>query len=327
MPEEILDPELPICDPHHHYWHHPTSPYLLEDLHADTGARVNGVSHNVVSTVFVDCMAEYRTSGPEELRPVGETEFIVEAAQRSRASDDATIGAIVSFADLQLGERVEDVLAAHVEAGDGLFRGIRHASTWDADPGIHNGHTDPPQHLLSKPEFRAGFRTLGRMGLTFDAWMYAPQLSELVDLVKAEPATTVILDHLGGPLAVGPYKGRRDEVLEMTKGPIEALAAHDQVYMKLGGIGMSLYGDGWHKQPERPTSDELVDRWGDHINWIIEQFGPERCMFESNFPVDKIGVDYSVLWNGFKKMAAGYSSSERNWLFHDAATTAYSVSA
>ena len=163
------------------------------------------------------------------------------------------------------------------------------------------------------------------MGLTFDAWMYAPQLSELVDLVEAHPETVVILDHLGGPLGIGPYKGRREEVLEMTKGPIEALANNDQVYMKVVGIGMSLYGDRWNKMESRPTSDQLVDRWGAHINWVIDTFGAERCMFESNFPVDKVGVDYTVLWNAFKKMSADRSPEEKRWLFHDAATTAYSV--
>jgi L-fuconolactonase len=316
--EAILEPDLAICDPHHHYWNHDRNPYLLEQLHADTGS-----GHNVVSTVFIDCMAEYKTDGPDHMKPVGETEFIIEAAERSDTGDQATIAGIVSFADLSRGKAVEEVLDAHVEAGRGRFRGIRHATTFDADPLVQNGHTDPPAGLMGQADFREGFSTLGQMGLSFDAWMYAPQLGELVDLVKAQPETTVILDHLGGPLAIGPYKGRRDEVLAMTKAPIQALAEHDQVFMKLGGIGMSLYGDGWHKLDERPSSDIVVERWGDHINWIIEQFGPDRCMFESNFPVDKVGIDYDVLWNAFKKMAAGFSPTEKAWLFHDAAAKAY----
>ncbi|MFT7597220.1 MAG: L-fuconolactonase [Acidimicrobiales bacterium] len=320
--EEILEADRAICDPHHHYWHHPKRPYLLEDLHGDTSS-----GHNVVSTVFVDCGAEYRTDGPEALRPVGETEFITEAAKRSETSDEATIAAIVSFADLALGDDVEEVLAAHVAAAEGRFRGIRHVTSWDASPDLHPAHTNPPQGLMGHDNFRAGFDVLGRMGLSFDAWLYHPQLSELVDLAREHPETTVILDHLGGPVGIGPYQGMRDEVLAATQEPLRQLAEMPQVYMKVGGIGMSLFGDAWNKMEQRPTSDQLVERWGDHLNWIIDTFGPERCMFESNFPVDKIGIDYAVLWNAFKKMSAHRSDAEKTWLFHDAAAAAYRLPA
>lgn len=324
--EPIIEPGLAICDPHHHYWNHPTRPYLLEQLHADTGATdAQGASHRVVSTVFVDCMAEYRTDGPEALQPVGETEFIVEAAERSEQLPGATIAGIVSFADLALGTAVAEPLEAHVEAGRGRFRGIRHATSWDPDDKIHNAHTNPPPGLTAEASFRKGFEVLGSMGLTFDAWMYHHQLPELVDLARSLPETTIVLDHIGGPLGIGGYAGRREEILAETRGPLAELATLPQVFLKVGGIGMSVYGDGWHKQPARPTSDQLVDRWGDHLRWCIDTFGPDRCMFESNFPVDKIGVDYPILWNAFKKIAnaGGYSAEEKADLFHDTATRAY----
>lgn len=321
--EPILEPELPICDPHHHYWHHPTSPYLLEDLHADTTSGSGGLSHNVVSTVFVDCGAEYRSDGPEHLRPVGETEFITEAAIRSESSSAATIAAIVSFADLALGDGVAEVLEAHVMAAQGRFRGIRHITAWDASPKFHAAHSNPSEGLMGTDDFRAGFDVLGRMGLSYDAWLYHPQLPELVDLVRQHSDTTVVLDHLGGPIGIGPYANQREKVLETTLEPMRQLAEHPQVYLKVGGVGMSLLGDGWHKQPERPTSDQVVERWGDHLNTLIDIFGPERCMFESNFPVDKVGIDYAVLWNSFKKMSAHRSDADKAWLFHDSAAAAY----
>ena len=317
--EEAIEPDLPICDPHHHLWHHPTDPYLLEHLHADTGA-----GHNVVETVFVDCMAEYRTEGPEHLRPVGETAWVAKLAAESEAGDGATIAGIVGFADLTLGAAVEEVLAAHVEAGDGRFRGIRHASSWDASPDVRNAHTSPPEGLLGQGDFRAGLATLGRMGLSFDTWMYHPQLGELVDLARAHPDVTMVLDHLGGPLGIGPYAGRRDEVRAAWEAPMADLAADcPNVVLKLGGIGMAVYGLAWHREPTAPTSDALAEAWGPQIEWCIERFGPDRCMFESNFPVDRRSCSYVVLWNAFKRIAGGCSDSERAPLFRDTARAAY----
>ncbi len=324
--ESIIDPDIEICDPHHHYWKHATNPYLLDQLHADTSAEdADGQRHNVVSTVFVECMAEYRTDGPEPLRPVGETVFVTEAAERSEHLPGATIAGIVGFADLTLGEGVAEVLEAHVDAGRGRFRGIRHATSWSSEPGIHAAHTKPTEHLMAESSFRQGFDVLGRMGLSFDAWMYHPQLPDLVDLAGRHPDTVVVLDHLGGPLGIGPYQSRRDEVLEACRGPLIELARLPQVYMKLGGLGMSLFGDGWHRRDARPTSNEVADRWGDHVRFIIDTFGPDRCMFESNFPVDKVGIDYPVLWNAFKRIASGYSPDERTALFAGSAKAAYRV--
>ncbi len=321
-PEEPVDGLVPICDPHHHLWDHPGSRYLLAELRADTSA-----GHNVVSTVFVECMSGYRSDGPPELRPVGETEFVADIAAASAQSraEGAVIGGIVGFADLTLGEAVAPVLDAHVEAGIGLFRGIRHAATFDTSPDIRNGHTDPPPGLLADEAFGRGLATLGAKGLTFDAWVYHHQLAEVADLARRHPDVPIVLDHLGGPLGIGPYTGRRDEVLEDWRAAMIDVAACPNVSLKLGGIGMSMFGLGFHRRDEPPSSDDLAAAWGEPIRWCIERFGVDRAMFESNFPVDRRSCSYTVLWNAFQKITAGASEEERRALFHDTAARFYRV--
>jgi len=316
--EAVIEPELPICDPHHHLWDYPDDRYLLEELRADTGS-----GHRVVDTVFVECASKYREDGPTQMRPVGETEFVARVAEASQLAPGATIGGIVGFADLTLGNAVRPVLEAHVEAGRGRFRGIRHASAWDADQRVRNAHTDPTPRLLAQPAFRAGLRVLGSLGLSFDAWLYHPQLPDLVELARAHPEVSIVLDHLGGPLGIGPYAGQRDHVRDVWQPPMSELARCPNVSLKLGGIGMAIYGLGWHKRDAPPTSVELVAAWEADIFWCIEAFGAGRCMFESNFPVDKRGCSYRVLWNAFKRMAAGASAAEKAALFHDTAARVY----
>jgi predicted TIM-barrel fold metal-dependent hydrolase len=316
--EDAIEPGLPICDPHHHLWDTARSRYLLEELHEDTGS-----GHNVVQTVFLECSSEYRRDGPVSMQPVGETEFVASIAAKSETAPGATIAGIVGYADLRLGDAVADVLAAHIEAGNGRFRGIRHASAWDANDAIQNAHTHPAKHMFYAEAFRSGAAVLQRMGMSFDAWLYHPQISELVDLARAFPELSIVLDHLGGPLGIGPYAGQRDNVREVWRPPMRELAACPNVALKLGGIGMSAYGLGWHKRETAPSSAELVDAWGDDVRWCIDLFGPERCMFESNFPVDKRGCSYVVLWNAFKRIASGYSDAEKASLFRDSAARFY----
>ncbi len=318
--EDALEPDLEICDPHHHLWDHPGDRYLLDELRADTGS-----GHNVVRTVFVECMSGYRDDGPEALRPVGETEFVSAIAEESRRTRDqgAVIDGIVSYADLTLGEAVRPVLEAHVEAGGGRFRGIRHATAWDAGPGVRIAHTRPVSGLMGHSAFQDGVAQLGRMGLSYDAWLYHPQIIEVAGLARACPDTTIVVDHLGGPLGIGPYAGHRDEVLEVWRSSLKAVAEHPNVVLKLGGIGMPVFGLDWHKREAPPTSEELAAEWGPHILWCIETFGPNRCMFESNFPVDRRSCSYVVLWNAFKRIASGASPMDKAALFHDTAAIAY----
>jgi predicted TIM-barrel fold metal-dependent hydrolase len=299
-----------IVDPHHHLWEHPTKPYMMAELGADT-ASVAGVT----KTVFVECGSGYRPDGPEAFRPVGETEFVV------AADPDGSIAGIVGFADLTRPE-ITDVLAAHVDAGAGRFRGIRHAAAWDPSPEIRESHTKPPPHLLGHDDFRRGFAALGAAGLSFDAWLYHPQLPELTALCRAVPDTPVILDHLGGPLGIGPYAARRDEVLAGWRASMEDVASCDNVVLKLGGIGMAIYGLGWHRDGGA-SSEQLVEAWGEPIRWCVDTFGADRCMFESNFPVDKQSCTYADLWSAFEQIVAGASRAEHEALFSATATRSY----
>jgi len=318
--EEAIDPARPIIDPHHHLWEREgMSRYMLDDLHADTGA-----GHNVEATVFVDCMWGYRESGPAHLRPVGETETVTVLAEAD-TSGGAEIRGIVSFADLSLGDAVDEVLEAHVAAGRGRFRGIRHATAHDPDQRIRRTHTKPTPGLMAEPSFRRGVSRLAPLDLTFDAWLYHPQIAELTALARAVPDVTFILDHLGGILGIGPYEGRRTEILAAWRSDIDELATCPNVVVKVGGIGMTVYGMGFEHAAQPPSSDDLVEAWGGPIAHVVERFGADRCMFESNFPVDKVSVPYVTLWNSFKKMAGGASDAEKASLFHDTAARVYRV--
>ena len=318
--EEILDPDLPICDPHHHLWDHPRSRYLLDELLADTGS-----GHRVVSTVFVECASMYRADGPAALRPVGETEFVNGVAAMSASGQygaTRVAAGIVGFADLALGEGVAAALDAHLAASP-RFRGIRHAAGWDASDEIRNSHTKPPPGLLGDGAFRRGFAELGRRGLSFDAWLYHPQLPELTALAKAFPDTAIVLDHFGGPLGIGPYAGRRAEIFDWWRSAIRAVADCPNVVVKLGGLVMPINGFGFHKGARPATAAELVEATRDWYLHAIDCFGPARCMFESNFPVDRQSCSYHVLWNSFKRLTADFSAGDRAALFHDTAARVY----
>jgi predicted TIM-barrel fold metal-dependent hydrolase len=311
MNEVVLDPDIAICDPHHHLWDRADDRYMMEEL---TGDLTSG--HRVERTVFVECGSSYRPDGPAAMRPVGETEFVV-------ASDSAgLVQGIVGHADLRLRD-IEDVLAAHTQAGQGRFRGIRHSSTWDASARVWRHPADTPPGLLGDTAFRSGIAALGQAELIFEAWLYHPQIPELISLACAYPGVSIVIDHLGGPLGVGPYKGRQAEVLEVWRRSICELARCPNVVMKLGGIGIPMYGTGWHRRPGDVTSDEIAALWRGPILHCVEQFGAERCMFESNFPVDKRCCSYRALWDGFKKIAAGASPTERKALFSGTAVRTY----
>ncbi len=322
--EEPIDPDLPICDPHHHLWDYPNSRYLLDELLRDIGS-----GHHVVSTVFVECSSMYRQAGPEAMQPVGETEFVQGIAAQSASgqygSTQAAAG-IVGFADLRLGDAVAEVLEAHMAASRHRFRGIRHATAWDDSPDIRKAQHKPAPGLLMDAAFRRGFEVLQRLGLSFDAWLYYPQLGELADLARAFPEATIILDHVGGVLGIGPYAGRRDEIFEIWKHRIDEVARCPNVVIKLGGLAMSMCGFGWHRREQPPSSAEMAEAMAPYIRHCIEQFGVHRCMFESNFPVDKVSCSYRLLWNAFKRISADLSADERAALFHDTAVRIYRLS-
>lgn len=318
--EPILEPQLEIIDTHHHLWSEPAR-YLLDDLLADTGT-----GHNVVATVFMECRTHYRVGGPVELRSVGEVEFVADIAGRSdedRRGPTRVAAGIVGFADLMLGDRVEPVLEALIEASGGRLRGIRHAAGWHEDPVIGNNHHGAGPGLYLRDDFRAGLDRLTTMGLSLDALVYHPQHADLIDLAHACPDANIILNHTGMPLCYGPFAGRQDEVHAQWRSTIPAIAACPNVTMKLGGMMMRLAAYDYNAIPAPPSSEQLAAYWRPFIEPCIELFGAERCTFESNFPVDKMGIGYAALWNAFKRIAASSSPDEKAALFSGTARRAY----
>ncbi|MBT3603426.1 MAG: amidohydrolase family protein, partial [Candidatus Latescibacteria bacterium] len=282
--------------------------------------------HNIEKTVFVEANAEYKKEGPEEMRPVGETEFVANLAAQSAQGTGATVAAIVGHANMSLGANVKPVLEAHIEAGQGLFRGIRHQGSWDASPDVPNSRINPPPRLFLSESFQEGVHTLGKMNLSFDAWCYHPQLPDVAALAKACPDTTIILNHLGGVIGIGPYANKRDEVFKQWQQNYAALSECPNVFGKLGGLAQSVNGRDWEKRNVPPTSDEIAEDQRPYYLHAIECLGPDRCMFESNFPVEKASVSYHVLYNAFKKIAADFSDQDKDDLFRGTATKAYRLS-
>jgi predicted TIM-barrel fold metal-dependent hydrolase len=316
--EEILEPDLPICDAHHHLWRgrgHTGFPYLLDDLRADTAS-----GHNIVQTVFVECHAEYRKDGPDELRPVGEIEFVADAAEVSAATPGPEIAGIVGHADLTLGDGVEDVLRAEETAGRGRFRGVRYTTAWDPHP---MGNNAARGGLMGEETFRAGVRKLGELGHAYDAMIFHTQIAELASLARACPEVTIVANHLCVPIAGGPYRGRADEVRAVWRQQLPDLAACDNVVLKIGALIRPLTGDRWDKREVKASSEEIAAAWGDEIRFAIDTFGPSRCLFESNFPVDKACFGYVEVWNAFKRLSGGFNAAEKTDLFHDTAARAY----
>ncbi|OGP49589.1 MAG: amidohydrolase [Deltaproteobacteria bacterium RBG_13_43_22] len=319
--EEIVEPERPIVDPHHHLWERPGGrSYLLKDLWADTGS-----GHRIVKTVFIECHASYRTEGPEHLRPIGETEFVAGIAAESAKGGKgrAEISAIVAHADLTLGHQLEEVLQAHEEAGQGLFKGIRHAGASDKNKEVFFIPGRAPEHLYQREDFRQGLKVLARRGLTYDTWHYHHQNPAFAELARAVPETRMILDHFGTPLGVGPYRDKREEIFAQWKKDIAEIAKCENVFAKLGGLAMPDNGFGWHTREIPPSSAEFIEAQKRYYMHTIECFGPKRCMFESNFPVDKFSLSYPVVWNAFKKLVADFSEDEKEALFRGTATQVY----
>jgi L-fuconolactonase len=326
--EPTLEPELPICDSHHHFWDFnlkniPYQRYLLHELAADINS-----GHNVRSTVFVETRAMYRTDGPVEMRSVGEVEFVQGLAAASASGlygPGRAAAAIVGYANLNLAVRVEPVLEALRAASPNRFRGIRYSVTWDPHPEITGPFGYGPEGQLASDTFRDGARVLARRGLSFDGWLYFPQLPELAAFAKAVPGLTIILNHMGGLIRVGPYANRDEEVLATWRRGIAAVAACPNVYVKLGGLGIPRTGFGWHSRGTPVGSEELATTMAPFMTYCIEQFGPSRCMFESNFPVDKVSYSYNVVYNAFKRLSKGYSGAERAAMFHDTAARIYRI--
>jgi L-fuconolactonase len=320
--EEILEPDLPIIDSHHHLWERAGNRYLLDDVLADMRT-----GHNIRASVFVECGAFYHTGGPVEMAPVGEVERvngIVEEALISGRGDIKVAAAIVGTADLTLGAAAAEILDAEIEAGGGRYRGIRLSTKWDPDEALNTTRYIVPRELMQDRDFRAGFAMLAPRKLSFDAMIYHPQIPQLADVARAFPDTTIVLNHIGGLVAwTRTYVSRRDDAITQWRASMVELAKCPNVFVKLGGLGMAYLGMGFDKLEIPAASAQLASVWSPLFTHCIDTFGPDRCMFESNFPPDKESVDYPVIWNAFKRIAAPYSADEKRALFHGTAAKAY----
>jgi predicted TIM-barrel fold metal-dependent hydrolase len=319
--EDIIDPDREITDPHHHLWaDRVASRYELAELWADTGA-----GHNVTKTVFIECGSAYTRGTPDPFAPVAETRYVAGiAAQAAQTRGKAQIAGIVAHADLRLPLEVLDrVLDAHEAAGQGLFRGIRHAGAWDRerDQFLFAGQDIP--HLYLNPEFQRGVARLGERGLTYDTWHFHPQNGEFLTLARACPGTTLILDHFGTPLGVARFAGQRDTYFSSWQDEMAAISECPNVVAKLGGMAMPTNGFGWEMRDHPPSSDEFVAAQGKWYSHMIACFGASRAMFESNFPVDRLSISYPVLWNGLKKIADGLPEVDQAALFSGTANRMY----
>jgi predicted TIM-barrel fold metal-dependent hydrolase len=327
--EEIVSPNIPICDPHHHLWDKrksriPYQRYLLDELLEDINS-----GHNVRSTVFIEAESMLRVSGPGEMKSVGEVEFVqgTSAMSSSGLYGDVKVAAsIIGSADLNLGEGVRPVLIALQEASPNRFRGIRHRLTWDPHPELAVSSSRGGGAQMQTDQFRTGAKVLADMEMSLEGWMYHHQLTELADLASAIPDLTIILNHIGGLLRTGPYLGKDAETISTWKEGIAAVAACPNIIVKLGGMGMPMMGFDWHAREVPIGSDELATEMEPFISYCIDHFGPDRCMFESNFPVDKVSFSYQVMYNAFKKITSDFDQSAIKSMFHDTAARVYKLS-
>lgn len=315
--EPVIDPDRPVVDAHHHLWDRPGEPYLPADAVADMTS-----GHHVVASVYVECHNAYRTDGPEAMRPLGEVEYAA-AVGRTPRDGVALCAAIVGHADLMLGDDVRPVLEAEIAAGEGRFRGIRHSTAHDDSPAVAAIYPVRPPGMMAAPAFRRGFAHLAPLGLSFDAWLLHPQIDELARLAHAFPDTPIILDHVGGPIGVGHHADDRPAAFLAWRQAIDRLAQASNVHVKLGGLAMRLLGHDVSGRPIPPSSEELAALWRPYFDHCIEKFGPDRCLFESNFPPDKGQCSYRTLWNAYKRIAAPYSEAEKTALFSGTASRLY----
>ena len=317
--------EYPIIDAHHHLWDEPPAlgkkverPYIIDDLAADVAD-----GHTIVATVYVECGSHYRKQGPEHLRPLGETEWVLDQVRDQPLS--GLCAGIVGYADLSLGDQVAEVLEAHIALSEGRIRGVRQSAARDDDPVFDRLPHKPAAGLLANPAFHRGFQRLQSLGLVFDAMLFHPQLNELVELARAFPETAIVIDHVGGFIGIGEYSKRRDAEIAAWRADLETLADCPNLVMKIGGMGMFLGGSPLLHRETDPSVKEIAADWAPFIHYAIDCFGPGRCMFESNYPVDGATCSYRRLWDVFKELAKDYSETEQQALFSGVASRVYSI--
>lgn len=317
-PEEVIEPDLEICDPHHHIMDHAAWSYSLADLQRDLGD-----GHRVTSTVFVEAGSFYRKDGPDHLRPAGEIEMARAAQQKTRGSGCQVAAAMVAHADLTAGGELIALLDLYAEAGGGSVRGVRQSATRDASRELHSSYHGAGPELYERDDFRAGIGELIKRNLSLDTWQYYHQLPALIDLARAFPELRILVDHVGGIVGLGPYAGRQDEIFSIWRGHVRALAELPNTWVKLGGLGMAT--SGFDYGGPAPGSETVAAIWKPYIEVCVEAFGASRSMFESNFPIDGQSCSYRTLWNALKRLAEGASKEEKAQLFRDTARRFYRI--
>ncbi|MCY0853186.1 amidohydrolase family protein [Cupriavidus sp. D39] len=316
--EAALEPDMPIIDAHHHFYERPGWIYMLDQYLEDARS-----GHNVIASVYMQALTRYRMDGPEFMRPIGEIDYVTTVTASLQKAKPKVASGMVGYVDLRRGAEVREVLEAELKAGDGRFRGVRHLVTWDADTTLANPLTAAPRGLLLDRSYREGVAQLAPLGLSYDAWLFFPQLPELLDLAKAFPNTPIIINHCGGVLRIASYQDRRKEVFETWSRSMRELSQLPNIYVKVGGLGMRINGFDFEKEARPPSSVELAETWKPWMESCIEMFGADRCMFESNFPVDKGSYPYSNGWNAFKRLTANASPTERETLFRGTVNKVY----
>lgn len=324
LPEQALEPDLPIIDTHLHHWHREHHRYFVEQYAQDLAAS----GHKVIATVAEDCGAMFRMDGPEHLRCIGETEFMVGMAAMAASGKYTACrvaAAIVAQVNLTLGERTREQLEAHEEASNGRLRGVRHTAKWDADPVVRGKVGPGRAGLLLEPEFGKGLDVAASMGLAFDVSIYHAQLPDVIALARAHPNANIVVIHSASPVGYASYAGKEAEVHATWLKDMKQLASCPNVSIKMGGLLMNLANFDFTKAERPPTSSELVPLWQPYIEPCIELFGAERCMVAGNFPVDKAGLTYGSVWNMFKRITMGCSADEKRMIYSDTARRVYCI--
>lgn len=323
---KALEPDLPIVDCHHHLFGTPADRhfYQMEDLQGDLAS-----GHHIIGTVYVEAYESgWHKTGPARMRPVGEVEMVAEVTETHQSDGERNCriaAGIVGYADLELGSAVSDVLEAERVAAKGRLRGIRYRAAWDGGhiAGVHP--SQPRPHLLADPRFREGVSCVASAGLSFDTWIYHTQIQELLDLADSCPDVTIVICHLASPIGIGEYGQSISQTFKEWSGGIVELARRPNLRMKLGGLGMPLFGFGFEDNVQPACAYHLLDTWRPYLETCIAAFGTKRCMFESNFPVDKQSCSYVELWNAYKLFTRDYSLHERADLFYRSACATYNL--
>lgn len=326
--EPAIDAGRRIIDPHQHIWTERFALYVEHFGAASADDFLAGIArsgHNIVATVHLTIQADYRDDLPEAMKPVAETEYLEgladDLARRSPPVPKLAAG-IVAGADMLLGDAVEPVLEAHAAASPDRFRGIRHAVAWHPSPLVpFKEHRDG---IVTEPAFIEAARCLAKRGLTLDLFVFYNQLPQIVALARAVPDLVIVLNHTGGPLHDPRFAEESEAILAEWRQGMEAVAACPNVVIKLGGINMlPLAGDRWTGQPKPPSSEQLAAFVGPYVRFAIDCFTPARAMFESNFPTERPSANYGLVWNGFKRISAGFSEHEKEQLFFSVARDTY----